>query len=376
MPIEITFKDLPAGYAETSSRGGDMVKVSVAGFYSSEDGDELITRLEGLPQQIISLIPSTVPILPSMVHSLLAIIRKDRTAIVYLNDVNLMAQVRVKGGVKKGEIISTNQILDMGKVSFPDVQIPRNAGVVFVFSIGWRKGLFYDLAPLHGEAPKDREYDVEELIGSLYSYLLFQERFKIDEQIWSKMFAQKWFPFSYLDNGLIKEMIMHAKEGWDMDSLLLKIVDNVKRLLNETNPIKKSVPYFAEHSKILESAMDRFQNGDHISCASILYPRIEGLMRSFHRIEGYTSDPKAKTLTKVVIEHHKDKRISRSLLLPEKFHHYLDNVYFAHFAPGTSPDLGRHSVAHGEARSDDFTIKSSTIGFLIIYQLSLFFSGG
>ncbi len=94
MPIEIKFDNIPAGYAESSARGGDMIKVSQYGFYSSEDGDELIQRLEGLPQLIISLIPTNQLILPSMVDTLLAIIKKDKTAKVYLNEVKLLGQRR------------------------------------------------------------------------------------------------------------------------------------------------------------------------------------------------------------------------------------------------------------------------------------------
>ena len=376
MPFEITFDKIPAGYAESAVQGGGEVMVSLSGFYSSEDGDELITRLEGLPQQIISRIPSKFPILPSMVHYLLAIIRKDRSATVYLNEGNIVGQVRIKGGVQKGELISADRVLDMGKITFQDIQIPSDTGIVFVFSIGWRKGFFYDLAPLHGDEARPREYDIDETIGSLFSYLLFQERFKIDEKTWKKMFEQKWFPFAYLDNALTKDMIGHSREGWDIDSLLPKISNNVKRLLKNLSPIRKSIPYYSDHADIFEAAIQRYIEDDHISCASILYPRIEGLMRSFHREAGYKTKPSAKTLARVVIEHHENRRISHSLLLPDKFHQYLDNIYFAHFAPGSSPDVGRHSVAHGEARSDDFTLKSCTISLLILYQLSLFISDG
>lgn len=235
--------------------------------------------------------------------------------------------------------------------------------------------ILYDLAPLHAEEPKPREYDLEALIGGFYSYLLFQERFKIDDQTWKNMFEQKWFPFAHLDNTLLKEMINHAKEGWNIDHLLPRIADNVIHLLHECNPINNSIPYYAEHAELFNRAIEGYLKGDHISCASILYPRIEGLLRSFYRLEGYTSRPSPDELTKTVIEHHREKRISLSLLLPEKFHYYLDNIYFAHFVPGTSPGLGRHSVAHGEAKSDDFNLKSTTIGLLIIYQLSLFILG-
>jgi hypothetical protein len=171
---------------------------------------------------------------------------------------------------------------------------------------------------------------------------------------------------------LLKEIITHANQNWSIDNLLPKIEDNVLRLLDKYELIDKSIPYMSEHADMLERAIERFKAKEYISCASILYPRIEGLMRSFYRSVGYTDSITAKSLTKAVIEHHQNKRLLYSLLLPEKFKHYLDNIYFAHFAPGSSPDVGRHSIAHGEARSNDFSIKSCVTGILIVYQLLLF----
>jgi len=376
MPVEIDLNYLPAGYAENSIQGEGTVKVSHYGFYSSEDGDELIKRLEGLPQEIISLIPSHRPILPSMIDTLLAIIKKDKTAQVYLNEVKLEAQVRVKKGVKKGESITDDNILDMGKIKIPDLKIPEEAGLIFVFSVGWRKGFLYDLGPLHGDPPKKRDYDIEELLGSIYAYLIFQERFKINEKTWEIIFEQKWFPFSHLDNDLIKEMILYAGEGWNIDSLLPKLADNTKRLLETNHLTKQKTTYFNEHEDIFEKGFERYLNEDYISSISILYPRIEGLLRTFSRAEGYQGNLKAKRLSETAIKHHEKNRITYSLLLPSKFNDYLNNIYFANFAPGSKPDVGRHSLAHGEARTEDFNLKSATIAILTIYQLSLFLLDG
>lgn len=375
MSYEITFEKMPAGYSINSARPGENVTVRLRDFVSSEDGDDLITKLEGLPQQILSMLPLPIPVLPSTVHTLLAIIRKNKTATVYLNEVKPIGHIRPKISCKKGELITPKHILDMGRIEFQDVDIPSDAGVVYVFSVGWRKGFFYDLFPLHDKEGKPRDYDLEERIGSLYSYLIFQELFKIDETTWRNFFVQRWFPFVYLDNDLLREMISHAREGWQIDDLLPKISVNVQRLLKEMPLTAKTAPAFAEHAEILTAAVNRYLAGDHISCASILYARIEGLLRSFHRFGGYTSEPSAKTLSKVAVDHHHATRITASLLLPAKFNEYLCTVYFANFSPGSAPDVGRHSVAHGEARSDDFSLKSTTIGFLIVYQLSLFFSG-
>jgi hypothetical protein len=171
-------------------------------------------------------------------------------------------------------------------------------------------------------------------------------------------------------------MISHAKEGWEIDDLLPQITSTLKQLLTTDRIEDKASKAFADHIEVLHTAVDRYLADDYVSTASILYPRIEGLLRSFLRTEACRLNPSPRTLTKVAVERHDANRLDYSLLLPEKFNQYLDNVYFADFAPGSDPSVGRHSVAHGEARAEDFTLKTTTIAFLIIYQLTLFFSGG
>jgi hypothetical protein len=371
MHVEIKLEHILLGYSETAAKKDEKTTISLTGFFSSEDGDQLITRLEGFPQQLLSLIPSNQPILPSMVDTLIAIIKRDKTVSVYLNDVSTIAKIRVKKGVKKGALISTNDILDVEEVEFKDIQIPDDAGFVYVFSAGWRKGFFYDFFPLHGEL---RTYNLKKQLGNLHSYLTFQERFKIPEDVWNIIFDQRWFPFIYLDDSIIKKMISHAREGWNLDNLLPDIKDNVLRLLVESNPFNESNSYFEEHASLIARAIDRYKDGDYISCVSILYPRIEGVMRTFYRNSGHADAPSSSSLTQAVIEHNSSRRISKSLLLPEKFHSYLRNIYFSSFSPGSMPNVGRHSVAHGEARGDDFSLKSSSIAILVLYQLSLFMS--
>ncbi len=376
MQFEIMSVDLLGGYVVNSVRAGDTGTVSVAGFVSSEDGDELITKLEGLPDHILSKLPLPSPVSRSAVDTLLAIIRKDMTATVYLNEVPIVQEMRFKRPFRKGDLIRESCIVDMGRVEFSGVHVPPDAGVVFVFSVGWRKGLFYDLSPLHDEEGKLRQYDLEEQIGSLYAYLTFQERFKIDENTWRVLLDQKWFPFAYLDDKLLRKMISYAKEGWNIDDLLPEISADVQRLLKDGPLNVANNPILEGHAEFLAAAVERYQAGDYISCASNLYPRIEGLLRSFSRTTGNTSNLKPETLIKVAVEYHQSTRLTASLLLPAKFKDYVDTIYFANFDPGSAPDVSRHSVAHGEARPDDFSLKTSTIAFLIIYQLSLFFSDG
>lgn len=369
MYFETKLENILLGYSESAAQKGEKVKISLLGFFSSEDGDQLINRLEGFPQQMLSLIPSNQLILPSMVDTLVAVIRKDKTVSLYLNEVTTIAQIKAKKGVKKSALISADDILDIVEVEFKDIQIPEDAGFVYVFSVGWRKGFFYDFSPLHGDL---RKYDLKKQLGSLHAYLTFQERFKIPESAWDSMLVQRWFPFIYLDDKMIKKIIMYAKEGWDIDILLPEIKNNVLRLLEEASPFDKSLSYFGEHTSLIEHAIDRYKNGDYISCVSILYPRIEGVMRTFYRDIGYNASPSSTSLTDAVVEHNSQERTETSLLLPDKFHRYLKDIYFSRFAPGSKPDVSRNSVAHGEARADDFSLKSASIAILVLYQLSLF----
>ena len=79
MPFEITLDEIPAGYLHSVHENGDAI-VCISDFTSSEDGDFFISRLEGFPDKIISLLG----VKASIIDHLLAIIRPDKTATVYL----------------------------------------------------------------------------------------------------------------------------------------------------------------------------------------------------------------------------------------------------------------------------------------------------
>ena len=63
----------------------------------------------------------------------------------------------------------------------------------------------------------------------------------------------------------------------------------------------------------------------------------------------------------------------KSLLLPQRFKHYLNDVYFADFNPesGNIP-LSRNSLGHGVAKATDFDKKSAVLGLLTVHQLFYF----
>jgi hypothetical protein len=376
MPIQITFDDLPVGYALTPAKPGDMVKVCTTEFCSSEDGDHFIRRLEGIPSNILAKLPPEIGVHPSAVDHLLAVIRQDKTATIYINELKIFGLMQTKRDVKQGELVYSNDIADLKAIRFGDVEIPADAGVVFLFSAGWRKGLFFDLAPIQPQRDGPRTYDLSIALGQFYAYLMFQEFFKISEPSWSRLFSQGWFPFISLRTETVQELVNFANAEWNLDELLNKISAEVKLGLPGWHENWKTVGHFSDHCNTLGVVVERFLASDYISAVSILYPRIEGVMRSYH----VAATPNARqTQTGLV-----DSSLAsvdpvlrpHALLLPEKFRAYMTDVYFANFDPKSPRGLSRNTVAHGVAPEDEYSEKAVIIGFLILQQLSFYMAAG
>ena len=371
MPHEIVFDHLPAGYSLSYTKQGEKTLVSTREFTSSEDGDEFIARLEGLLSQILSMLTSSANLRLSTIDHLLVIIRRDKTATVYVNELSIIAYARVKRGVEKAAPVYDDNIADIERVIIDNVSIPSDAGFIFLFSCGWRKGLFYDFSPLASETLENRNYDLELLLGHYWSYLSFQYFFKIRDSEWDEMFNQKWFPFISLQPTTIQSIINHIRAKWDIDELLEPIAREVADGAESMREKWKRNEIFRDHLSVLDKGLERFLAQDYISAISILYPRIEGVMRTHHmRVNPSVSKQSQENL---IISSIKGQSITpRNLLLPERFDCYLKKIYFASFNPTNPSVLSRHSVAHGVAPVDLFDLKAATISLLILEQLSFY----
>ena len=367
MPFEINLGQPPARYAGTSARQGENVEVIYREFTSSEDGQHFIRRLEGFPSDLIELSPS--PVKPSQVDSLLAIIRLDGTATLYLNELPLIAIARSTGPVKAGSAVYKDDIADIEEVQL-GVDIPEDAGFMYLFSVGWRKGLFYDYGPL-GPGREPRQYDVAPTLGSAVAHVFFQERFAITEEEWRDLFDVQWFPFVGLRNQTIEGLLNHVRSGWACDDMLDDIVDEVVGRVDDMLNSWRDHLILSHHIEILEHGVNRFLQDDHMSCSGLLFPRIEGILRTYRQKVVRTEDSMKHELTDLAVHAKIDS--DRSLLLPQHFKRYLDEVYFAKFDPesGYIP-FSRHSIGHGVAKAADFNRKSAVLAILVVHQLFYF----
>ena len=367
MPFSIDFGNPPSGYAVTAARAGEQVAICSQEFTSSEDGQYFIKRLEGFPSEILQQI--TPPIRPSQVDNMLAICHGDGKGVVYVNELVLQPELRAALPVEAGTVITKDAIADVERLNL-GVQIPDDAGFLFVFSVGWRKGLFYDFVPI-SPTHLPRPYDIDVALGQALCHVLFQERFSISDKEWDSLFAEKWFPFVGLRNDSIDMLINCVRYNRNPDERLEDIVCEVKDRAPQMLDSWRKRPSFESHLEILERAIERFQGDDYMSCTALLVPRIEGILRTQHASIGAGTNPTSKNLaeTAVVAKVENDN----SLLLPRRFKAYLDDVYFANFNPSdTEIEVTRHSVAHGVASASSFDKKSALIHILVVHQLFYF----
>ena len=255
--------------------------------------------------------------------------------------------------------------LDLG------VDIPQDAGFIFVFSVGWRKGLFFDYGPIC-PAQEPRLYDVGSVLAQAYARVLFQELFSITEFEWGCLFASKWFPFAGLAKATTDGLISCIRSGWGLDEKLDGIVAEVKARAPQMLDSWRKNPIFAiDHIGVLEKAVERYLDDDPMSCMALLVPRIEGIMRSYHASLGGTERPSQKNLPTSAVS--ANVQNDGCLLLPRRFEDYLREVYFDDFDPDSSYiEASRNSVEHGVANTSEFNVKNATISILTIHQLSYF----
>ena len=367
MPFEINIGKPPAGYALCSGKEGDKLPIIFREFTSTEDGQYFIQRLEGM-SDVLQNLPSLIK--PSQIDNMLVIYHSDGRVTAYVNELEQRLFIRFAGPVEAGTAVTKDDIADVERLEI-GVQIPDDVGFSFVFSIGWRKGLFYDFGPIGLPEPQVRQYDVNRALGQSFCHVLFQERFSISDAEWNMLFATKWFPFVGFRNETIKTLINHVRSNWNPDEMIDDIVSEINENVQQMLDSWRTHSSLAQHLPILERAIDRFQNDDHVSCTALLFPRIEGILRTHHSNSGSEDHPSSSNLSKSAVA--AKIQNEESLLLPHRFRKYLDNVYFKHFDPDAPDiDVSRHSIAHGMASASNFNSKSAAISILIIHQLFYF----
>jgi len=275
---EVKLQNRIMGYSVSSARAGDMVQVQCTGATSMEDGDLHIKYLEGFPQMILSMIDESIT--PADIKSMVVLISHDLNAKVYINELEVFGYAHVKAQkIDEGQALKKDDISGFERIKLGDIEFPDDHAYFCVLSLGWDKAYIFDFSPLDDQSSRKIEYDVEKFIGSYFSYLSFKTIHKISNSDWDQILKQNWFPFSSLRFATIESIIGYVRVGWDIDDLINTIeTDTLEHLQNWIHEWKKDEG-LAPFVIFLELAMERHESEDFISSTSIIYPKIEGLIR-------------------------------------------------------------------------------------------------
>jgi hypothetical protein len=231
MSRTIELPHLPFGLATTHATAGETVMVQRAGMYSSEDGEQFVQVLEGMSVEypVFGIGPDRID--PSQVNHFLAVIRPDRHATLYCNELQIAARVRnnrvSRDGIQAGELVFGNDIGDVEEVEIRDaannpIQIPDDHGFCFILSHRWRKALIFDYDVFEPN-PRRRTERLPRVFGQVLARLMFQEMYAASDAQWSRLFAWGWFPFIGLTHHHRQQLLSWATTDRYPASLLEEI---------------------------------------------------------------------------------------------------------------------------------------------------------
>lgn len=373
MPVTIQLDHHPVGYVLEPALGGESVHVRSKEFTTSEDGNDFISRLEGVSDCYHAAFEATgIP--RARVESFLGIVTPSKQATVYLNELELVSNVRVKGlgpdGIKAGEPVYMDHIADVEALELFDtegkpVMVPADCGFSLVLSVGWRKGLFFDYS-VFGPHAKPRTDNLPRLFGHLFARLLFQEVYSVTDAQWERLFNWGWFPFVGLKHVDRKSLLSWANYDREPRPVLEGIARNFVAGLGDRLAVWERYEYLKQRMPFLTRARERLEAQDYLSCVNLVYPQIEGVMRSLFVAETTDGSPQQGTMVSNLVEN----QFADSVLLPNRFEAYLKKVYFRAFDErGGSFPLSRHTVSHGVSEVGDYDFLRAAIGFLVLDQL-------
>ena len=374
---EVRLDWLPVGTALESvdnrngAAGDKSVSVRTSALLTSDDGADFVFALEQVASTILVKVG---PQLEETTTRLLAIIRRDQTATVHRNGDVLAKWSFLPGkSFQAGAPIYKDDILHIERVEFEGISIPPDAGVLHVFSFGWRRALYYDFHPL-ADQKTNRPFDIGTRLGVAYSTLLFQERFQIAPTESSSFFRQQWFPFVFLPLGIVTEMINHVRAGWDLDALTDKIHDATLARLPEIRVALERNTFAKRHMDVLVPAIKHFEAGEWPAAIHLTYPRIEGVLRDAHFSQKTAHpSPRSKELVESLSDIASQRFHDASPAMPSRFAEYLREVFFKGFDPTSTPDeANRNTVAHGVVPPEFLGKKEAIIGLHTLAQLVTF----
>lgn len=373
----IKLSDLPplVGFATANKPAGkeELVPILVRASLTSDER-EFHVYMEQISNIVIEKAKEAgVIISPDTLVGFVLVIHKDTTGELHLDGAKMTMEVLAKRTVQVGEAVYARDIGDIRRLKYHALTLASSDKIVVCFKVGWKFGMFFDLAD-------DRELDKDKMerdLATLYKRLRYQALYEAlaDEATVERMIEAGWFPFIEVIGGdfdpLIKayqtEFNIEAKEKELVSMFSSERIEKIAERWWRNSSLTK-------HKTVLQAGLDAFKRSDPISSIKIIMTEIEGVLADIHLAEkGSTAK------TKVLLEHAVEKGVKKadgeaSLFFPLDFLEYLLKVAYPRFDPNTPETAGasRHTIGHGYAAGETYTQARALQVILTLDQIAFY----
>lgn len=310
--------------------------------------------------------------------NLLAIIKPDYKASIYIDNFPFGFKARLKKSKEKYTVVFQNEIFDLEAISFSDAKFTPNIAdgdkIIWLFRHNWRFGLFFDFS---GSL---REAEIYKELGHYYKRMIYLDVYNLLEKGAEKIISDGWFPFIQLIGGEIQKLIDYYEQGQKYKFLINNILNSydtnkVKEISNNWWEDKR----FQEKRDIIEAGIEAYfmnTKSGYITSIKTLATEIEGIMRFAYLHDNGRKANNTEELKQYVKKLGAAKYSSQgSLGFPGLFYEYLTKSIFQRFdEEDGNINVGRHSIAHGITKTDQYTRERAFQLILTLDQLYFFLS--
>ena len=213
-PVVVPTRQVLAGFPASDAPPGSYLWLEVCGYHTFDEGLHFYTMLEAFNEYV-----RHVGLIPSCVDRMLVCVSRTETHIYANNHLPMIARMRAKRSIKAGEAAFRDDIAGIDRVDFPGVCPPAGCGFMLLVSVGWRKGMCFDLQPAFPAPDATMEEAFERIKtfgGMVLAHLHFTERFLLSNKDWGRVLQAGWFPFVFLPHDLWQGLFTSIRNGWDL----------------------------------------------------------------------------------------------------------------------------------------------------------------
>jgi hypothetical protein len=306
-------------------------------------------------------------------NHVLLVYRQDATAHLWLDTAAVTLGFVSKRSLAAGSLVHDTDIADITEMSFPAVDLGRNDKIVYVFRVGWRFGLAFDLTGNLDVSGFARD------LATLYRKLRYYRIYlAISEgQAMEELLKTGWFPFIEIAGKEFEDLLITRESGLSVDEWGQRLIERfdgirMQRILERW----LARPHFASKEQILRAAISAYCRHEPVSVIKILLTEIEGVLQNAYkaRNSGKAAENLKSLLEFAQVSGEDRAGGSSTLFFTSTFAKYLRVYTFSHFNPASelASAGSRHAVGHGAATQKSYTMQRALQAVLTMDQLSFY----